>query len=116
MRTHDAGSLQADDGRSRDPGPVRFVIAMMLRLGEGSGVATHVRQLRAQLEDMGKSVSVCTAFSWGGVLKYPVFGLRLVIRLFSPAAGVVWHMYWHEAFLRQALRRHLAGVGAGVVY
>jgi glycosyltransferase involved in cell wall biosynthesis len=89
---------------------------MMLRADEASGVATHVRQLRRQLERAGGSVPVCTAFSWGGPLKYPVFGLRLVIKRLSPAAGVAWHVYWHELFLQQAVRRYLASAGPCVVY
>ncbi|HTU75212.1 MAG TPA: glycosyltransferase family 4 protein [Trebonia sp.] len=91
-------------------------IAMTLREDEASGVATHVRQLRRQLAVSGTPVLVHTAFSWGGLLRYPVFGLRAVVKRFSPAAGVAWHIYWHELFLQQALRRYLAGVGACVIY
>jgi glycosyltransferase involved in cell wall biosynthesis len=46
----------------------------------------------------------------------PVFGLRLVLHRISRPAGVAWYRYWHEVFLRRALRRHLATAGPCVVY
>ena len=81
-----------------------------------TGVHTHVRQLRKYLAARGMSATLLTPFSWGGPLTVPVFGPRLVLQRCSRSAGVAWHRYWHEAFLRNALRLHLAGVGDCVIY
>jgi glycosyltransferase involved in cell wall biosynthesis len=100
----------------RRDGAPPVVIAMLLREQGTTGVATHVRQLQSHLERTGASVPVLTAFSWGGLLRYPVFGFRRVLSRVSPAAGVAWHIFWHEAFLRRALSRRLASAGDCVVY
>jgi hypothetical protein len=39
-----------------------------------------------------------------------------VVERCSRSAGVVWYRHWHEVFLRNALRRHLAGIGDCVIY
>jgi glycosyltransferase involved in cell wall biosynthesis len=76
-----------------------------------------VRQLRRHLEEGGITSTLVTPFSWGRLLTYPVFGLRrLLIDHFSRSAGVAWYLYWHGLFLRNALRRRLAGMGECVVY
>jgi glycosyltransferase involved in cell wall biosynthesis len=62
------------------------------------------------------SATLLTPFSWGGALTVPVFGPRLVLARFSGSAGVVWHRHWHEVFLRNALRRHLAEINDCVIY
>ncbi len=46
----------------------------------------------------------------------PVFGVRLALERCSGSASVAWYRHWHEVFLRQALRRSLAGLGDCVVY
>ena len=81
-----------------------------------TGVHTHVRQLRKYLAGRGMTATLLTPFSWGGALSVPVFGPRLVLQRCSRSAGVAWHRHWHEVFLRNALRRHLAGVGDCVIY
>ncbi|HEX6519507.1 MAG TPA: glycosyltransferase family 4 protein [Streptosporangiaceae bacterium] len=94
-----------------------LVIATILR-GDGiTGVDTHIRQLRRYLAASGTGSTLVTPFSWGGPLAYPVFGLRqLILQRCSKPAGVAWYLYWHEVFLRNALRRHLAEAGDCVVY
>ena len=82
----------------------------------GSGVHTHIRELRRYLDECGIATTVVTPFSWGRLLKYPVFGFRRVVMRFSRAAGVIWFQHWHVAFLRNALRRRLAEVDDCVVY
>jgi glycosyltransferase involved in cell wall biosynthesis len=96
---------------------VPLVIATILR-GDGiTGVDTHVRQLRQYLDRCGVASTLVTPFSWGRPLTYPVFGLRpLVLERLSPPASVAWYLYWHEVFVRNALRRHLARIGDCVVY
>src|SRR5581483_10243465 len=100
-----------DDGAS-----VPLVIATMLREEGITGVHTHVRQFRRYLDGCGAPATLLTPFSWGPALTYPVFGFRRVVERGSRSAGVVWYRHWHEVFLRNALRRHLAGIGDCVIY
>jgi glycosyltransferase involved in cell wall biosynthesis len=93
-----------------------LVIASILRLDGNTGVETHVRQLLEYLAGSDTAVTMLTPYSWGRALTYPVFGLRLVLRRLSNSASVAWYRHWHEVFLRQALRRHLATAGDCVVY
>jgi glycosyltransferase involved in cell wall biosynthesis len=116
MRNNDDGSLHPGGGPVLgDSQPL--VIATIFREEGATGVHTHVRQLRRYLEECGTPpATLVTPFSWGRPLTYPVFGLRLVLVRCSGPASVVWYRHWHEAFLRNALRRCLAGVGDCVVY
>jgi glycosyltransferase involved in cell wall biosynthesis len=98
-----------------DDGPT-LLIATMLREEGITGVHTHVRQLRWYLRQCGTTATLITPFSWGGLLTVPVFGLRVGVQRFSRSAGVTWYRHWHEVFLRNALRRHLAALGDCVVY
>jgi glycosyltransferase involved in cell wall biosynthesis len=94
-----------------------LVIATILRGDGGTGVDTHIRQVRRYLEECGQSSTLVTPFSWGRLLTYPVFGLRsLVLKRISPPAGVAWYLHWHEVFLRNALDRRLTEAGDCVVY
>jgi glycosyltransferase involved in cell wall biosynthesis len=115
MRYSDGDPLRSD-GQHVDETSVPLVIATMLREEGITGVHTHVRQLRRYLEDCGTAYTMVTPFSWGRTLTYPVFGFRRALELCSKSAGVVWYRHWHEVFLRNALRRHLAEVGDCVVY
>ena len=107
----------SDGGRFSGQGSLPVVIATILR-GDGiTGVDTHIRQLRKYLEGCGTPSTLITPFSWGRALTAPVFGLRpLVLDRCCQPAGVAWYLYWHEVFLRNALRRHLAEAGDCVVY
>jgi len=104
-------------GRLLDEASPPLVIATILR-GDGvTGVDTHIRQVRRYLDECGAANTLVTPFSWGGPLAYPVFGFRrLVLERCSRPASVAWYLYWHEVFLRNALRRRLAEVGDCVVY
>jgi glycosyltransferase involved in cell wall biosynthesis len=93
-----------------------LVIATMLREEGITGVHTHVRQFRRYLEEEGTAAVLVTPFSWRRPLTYPVFGVRRGLERCSKAAGVLWYRHWHEAFLRNALRRQLAGLGDCVIY
>jgi glycosyltransferase involved in cell wall biosynthesis len=105
------------DAWSEDAASVPLIIATILR-GDGiTGVDTHVRQVRRYLDEGGTGSALVTPFSWGGSLVYPVFGVRkLGLERYCPPASVAWYMHWHEVFVRNALRRHLAGIGDCVVY
>jgi glycosyltransferase involved in cell wall biosynthesis len=93
-----------------------LVIATMHRADGITGVQTHVRQFRQYLESCGLTSSLVTPFSWGGPLAFPVFAPRLALARLSGPASVVWHAYWHEVFLRNALRRRLAGGEPCIIY
>jgi len=95
---------------------VPLIIATMLR-GDGiTGVETHIRQLRQYLGEGGTDSTLITPFSWVRPLTYPVFGVRpLVLDRCSRPAALAWYLYWHEAFLRQALSRRLAEAGDCVI-
>lgn len=104
------------DAARPDADPRPIVIATALRAEGITGVHTHVRQLGRYLAAGGTSATLLTPFSWGRWLAVPVFGFRLLLHRISRPAGVAWYRYWHEVFLRQALRRHLATAGPCVVY
>ena len=93
-----------------------MIIATILREEGSTGVQTHVQQLRRYLEQLGTTTVLVTPFSWGRALTVPVFGLRLALKRVSGPASVAWYRHWHEAFLRNALRRSLAEVGDCVIY
>jgi glycosyltransferase involved in cell wall biosynthesis len=117
MRSDDDGASQSAGGRSVDEAAVPVVIATFLREEGITGVHTHVRQVLRYLRQCGTTATLVTPFSWGRPLTYPVFGLRrLVLERCSRSAGVAWYRYWHEVFLRNALRRRLAEAGDCVVY
>jgi glycosyltransferase involved in cell wall biosynthesis len=96
--------------------PRPLVIATILRAEGSTGVQTHVQQLRRYLEERGTTVTIVTPFSWRRALTVPVFGFRLALERCSRSASVAWYRHGHEVFLRNALRRSLAGIGDCVVY
>ena len=91
-------------------------IATCFRAEGRTGVHTHIRQWRCYLERHGTAVKTITSFSWNRPLTYPVFGPRLLLKCVSKPASVAWYRHWHEAFLRNGLRRALAQAGPCVVY
>jgi glycosyltransferase involved in cell wall biosynthesis len=94
-----------------------LVFALSQRPDGNSGVHTHIDELRQHMERRGENSALITPFSWGGWLRYPVFGLRsLLIDRLSPSAGILWYRHWHEVFLQLALARHLSALGDCVVY
>ena len=117
MRHDDDGPLHSPDGGILAQPSLPLAIATILR-GDGiTGVDTHIRQVHRFLEECGQASALVTPFSWGRLLTFPVFGLRrLVLDRISRPASVAWYLYWHEVFLRHALRRHLAEAGDCVIY
>lgn len=100
-----------------DRPPRRLVVASMLRPQGNTGVHTHFRQLLAYVQDdPAVSAALVTPFDWGRPLHVPVLGLRYAVEPLSGSAGVSWYRHGHEAFLRNALRRRLAGLGDCVIY
>jgi glycosyltransferase involved in cell wall biosynthesis len=93
-----------------------LLVATILREDGNTGVHTHVRQLRRYLEGAGVSVPVITPFSREKALASAVFGVRLPLDRCSGSASVAWYRYWHEAFLRRALREVLADGRPHVIY
>lgn len=118
MRHDDHGPPRRPDSQNRSDGSLPPLIIGTILRGDGiTGVDTHIRQVRRYLEGCGQTSTLVTPFSWGRLLTYPVFGFRsLILKRISPPTAVAWYLHWHEVFLRNALRRHLAEVGASVVY
>ena len=96
--------------------PAPLIIATILRDEGNTGVHTHIRQLRRYLQGSGVPSAIITPFSWGKLLRGPVFCVRLALERPLPAASVVWYRHWHELFLRRALRAQLARLGDCVIY
>ena len=117
MTYNDSRPSDSADGLLLDERPLPLIIATILREEGITGVHTHIRQLRQYLMEHGMATTLVTSFSWGRWLSYPIFGLRpLILERCSGPASVVWYRYWHEVFLRRALRRCLARRDACVVY
>jgi len=102
--------------RLRDESSPPLVIATILREDGITGVQSYVKRLCQYLGEHDIATTMITPFSWGGPLTVPVFGLRLALKRFSGSASAIWYRRWHEAFLYNALRRHLAQVGDCIVY
>jgi glycosyltransferase involved in cell wall biosynthesis len=117
VRYDDDGPPHSPDGGILAQPSLPLAIATILR-GDGiTGVDTHIRQVHRFFEDCGQASALVTPFSWGRLLTLPVFGLRpLVLERISGPASVAWYLYWHEVFLRNALRKHLAEAGDCVIY
>ena len=80
------------------------------------GVHTHVQQVLDYLKANGLHRSLVTPYSWKRPLTYPAFAPRIILEPLSGSANVAWFRYWHELFLRKALRQCLAKVGECVIY
>jgi glycosyltransferase involved in cell wall biosynthesis len=93
-----------------------LLVATILREEGNTGVHTHVRQLRRYLQQRGTGVRVLTPFSRNQKVASAIFGVRLLFDRCSGPASVAWYRYWHEVFLRRALRRELADGRHCVVY
>ena len=93
-----------------------LVVATIFPERGRTGVHTHVRELCNYLEKCGIATTFVTPFSWCRPLTYPIFAPRLLLKWFNRPASVVWYRYWHEVFLRNALRTRLAGLGDCVIY
>jgi glycosyltransferase involved in cell wall biosynthesis len=117
MRYDDnAGPYNSFDRALLDLPSQPLIIATIFRENGSTGIHTHVHQLRQYLERRGVTATLVTPFSWVRALTYPAFGPRLILARCSGPASVVWYRYWHEVFLRNALRRRLAITGDCVVY
>jgi glycosyltransferase involved in cell wall biosynthesis len=116
MSYNDGGPSHADGDRFLGQASSPLVIATIFREQGATGVHTHIWQLRKYLAEHGATSTLVTPFSWRRSLTYPVFAPRLVLERWSGSANVVWYRYWHEVFLRNALKRHLAKMDDCVVY
>jgi hypothetical protein len=113
---NDSRPSGAADGLLVEERTLPLVIATIMREEGVTGVHTHMRQLCRYLTEHGTAAILVTSFSWGRLLSYPVYALRPVLERYCGPVNVAWYRYWHEAFLRRALRRCLARHGACIVY
>jgi glycosyltransferase involved in cell wall biosynthesis len=104
--------LGATDGMATPP----LVIASILRLNGRTGVHTHLRELQAFLNKASSSATTVTPLSLAPLLSAPVYAVRLPLERLSGSASVAWYRYFHEQFLRRALRKHLRSLDEAVVY
>lgn len=93
-----------------------LIIATTLREEGVTGVHTHIRQLQRYLAERGMTATLVTPSSRNPMLAASVFGVNSPLRRLSGSAAVVWYLYWHEVFLRSALRQCLEGAGECVIY
>lgn len=93
-----------------------LIIATILREKGVTGVHTHVHQFRQYLEAKDYSVILMTPFSRQPRFASLVFAANFMLKRSSGSAAVAWYLFWHEVFLRRALRRHLATQGNCIVY
>jgi glycosyltransferase involved in cell wall biosynthesis len=92
------------------------IIATILRAEGVTGVHTHVRQLQRYLAQHGTPATLVTPSSRRRLIAAAIFAMNGAIKRCSGSAAVAWYLYWHEVFLRGALRRRLSGAGQCVVY
>jgi len=103
-------------GCSDSGGELPVVIATIFRTNDGTGIHTHIRQLCDYLAERDVTAVVVTPVSGTRIAAYFVFAPRLLLQFISKPASVVWYRYWHERFLRSALRRCLSSLDDCVVY
>lgn len=81
-----------------------------------TGVHSHIREFQRYLQSEGMPFTLLTPHSWGWPLAVPVFAPRLLLAKVHRSTSIAWYYYFHEAFLRHALRRRLAAGNPTVVY
>lgn len=92
------------------------VVATLMRPEGGTGVQAHTRTVTEYAATVGHPLSVVTPFDARSPMLRPAFGMRLPLRLASPAASVWWYRAGHAHYLRQALRDRLSGRDDPVIY
>ena len=115
MKHQGLRGVQQDWERHRTEAPP-LVIASILRHEGRTGVHTHVRELRAFLNEKSIPSTELTPFSWNRPLSTPVFAVRLALERVSGSASVAWYRRFHEQFLRMALQKHLRSLDEAVIY
>lgn len=94
-----------------------LVVSTMLPAQGATGVQTHFQQvLKQAAKDSTTTAMLITPFSWGRPLYFPIYGLRRLIDPVNGPASVFWYRYWHEIFLRNALRNQLTDLDDCVIY
>ena len=101
---------------NRRSGELPVVIASVMRPVGETGVQTHFRQFRDQLQTRGIATELITSFSSPAVLRYPLFAPRKALEPLNGSLGVWWYFKWHRSLLRRELRRRLENGAPAVVY
>jgi glycosyltransferase involved in cell wall biosynthesis len=106
-----------DVGKGQNgPPSVPVVVATLLPPSGGTGVQTHFVEFMRFLEAEAVPASLVTPFSYGGVVRDAVFGVRRIVAPINGSADVAWYRFGHIVFLQEALRRQLATLDDAVVY
>jgi glycosyltransferase involved in cell wall biosynthesis len=116
MRCDEPGGSQEQTVTGRVAAPPALVIATILRPEGGTGVHSHVRELRAYLDEREIPSTLVTPFSRMPLLSAPVFAVRLALKHVSGTASIFWYRYFHQKFLGLALRKHLKSLDEAVIY
>jgi glycosyltransferase involved in cell wall biosynthesis len=94
----------------------RVLIATILPAEGKTGMHTHIQSVARYLDLQGVPVEIITPFSWGGLLRYPVFGVRYLLEPLNGTAAVLWYRHWHEVFVAKALKSKLADGQETIIY
>ena len=117
MMPHEEGprfpGVNAHGGVSGAP---PLVITSILRHEGSTGVHTHVKELQAFLDEAGTPSTTVTPFSRTPLLSAPIFAVRLLLERLNGSGSVAWYRYFHERFLRRALRKSLQSLDEAIIY
>lgn len=107
---------QDHDAPPTDAGTLPIVIASVMRPVGITGVQTHFREFRRQLDTRGITTELITSFSSPAAIRLPLFAPRKVLDPINGSAGVWWYFKWHRVLLARALRARLADGAPAIIY
>ena len=93
-----------------------ILIATILRPSGSTGVQSHVQSVQRWLQQSGRRSLIVTPFQSPKWQFYPALGIRRVLDLLSPTAGVWWYRRGHGFFLGCALTRLLRDGAPCIIY
>jgi glycosyltransferase involved in cell wall biosynthesis len=117
MMQHEEGPrFPAENAHGSVSGAPPLVITSILRHEGSTGVHTHVKELEAFLDEAGTPSTTVTPFSRTPLLSAPIFAVRLLLERLNGSGSVAWYRYFHERFLRRALRKSLESLDEAIIY
>lgn len=93
-----------------------IIIATIMRPTGETGVQTHFNCFSSYLNENRLSNELVTPFSYFKFLVYPVFAVRAILHKLSGTASLWWYRYWHQFFLRLALKQKLHAGTECIIY